>query len=128
MRSWHSILQWRPWSSWQRRETDFDRELRNHLDLEAEEQQDATVSPDEAGYAARRAFGNITLVKEDVRAIWGWTSVEEIIQDLRYAVRILGKAPALTAVALLSITLGIAANTTVMSVTQPQGSAGAALR
>src|ERR1700735_3798968 len=115
MHWWRSILQWRPWSSWQRREADFDRELRNHLDLEAEGQQDAAISPDEARYAARRAFGNVTLVKEDVRAICGWTSVEGFIQDLRYAVRTLSKAPAFTAVALLSITLGIAANTTVFS-------------
>jgi macrolide transport system ATP-binding/permease protein len=115
MHWWRSILQWRPWPSWQRREADFDRELRNHLDLEAEGHQDEGVSPDEARSAARRAFGNATLVKEDVRAIWGWTAVEQTIQDLRYSVRTLSKAPAFTAVALISIALGIAANTTVFS-------------
>jgi len=115
MHWWRSILQWRPWPSWQRREADFDRELRNHLDLEAEGHQDEGVSPDEARSAARRAFGNATLVKENVRAIWGWTAVEQTIQDLRYSVRTLSKAPAFTAVALSSIALGIAANTTVFS-------------
>src|SRR6266496_76911 len=112
---WRVVGNWRTWSSRQRREADLDRELRGHLDLEAEEQQNEGISPDEARYAAQRALGNANLVKEDVREIWGWTSVERIIQDLRYAVRILSKAPAFTAVALLSITLGIAANTTVFS-------------
>jgi hypothetical protein len=57
---------------WKRRdpEKDLDRELQSHLDLESEEQQESGLSPQEADYAARRSFGNTTLVHEDVRSIW----------------------------------------------------------
>ncbi|MBV8709126.1 MAG: hypothetical protein JO028_18200, partial [Acidobacteriaceae bacterium] len=59
--------------SWWRRkkhDEDLDRELRSDLELEAEEQQERGLSPEEAQYAARRAFGNTTLVKEEVREVW----------------------------------------------------------
>ena len=67
---------------WRRRNRaeDLERELRGHLELEAEEQHDAGLSPDEARYAALRAFGNMTLIKEDTRAMWGWTAFEQILQ------------------------------------------------
>lgn len=103
------------WPRRRQREQDLERELRSHLELEAQDQQDSGLDAEQARYAARRAFGNTTCVQEEVREVWGWTLVERIIQDLRYAVRILCKAPVFTAVALLSITLGIAANTTVFS-------------
>jgi hypothetical protein len=63
---------------WRRREReeDLERELRSDLDLEAAEQQESGLSPEEARIAARRAFGNVTLMKEEVRHMWGWTSWE----------------------------------------------------
>src|SRR5215831_7479098 len=78
---------------WRRRKRpeDLERELRDHLELEAEERHEAGVSPDEARYAARRRLGNTTLIKEDVRAVWTWTLLEQIGQDLRYAARTMRK-------------------------------------
>ena len=54
----------------------IDRELRAHLELEAEEQQDAGLTQDQARYAARRAFGNVTLTNEEARQMWGWTTLD----------------------------------------------------
>src|ERR1017187_8410960 len=66
---------------------DLDRELRAHLDLEAEELRAAGSSPEEALHAARRTLGNTTLLKETIRDMASWTSFERLFQDLRYGVR-----------------------------------------
>ena len=60
---------------WQRKErdADLDRELRSDLELEEEEQREKGLLPEEARYAARRAFGNLTLIKERTHEAWGWT-------------------------------------------------------
>jgi predicted permease len=98
-----------------KRESDLEREIRAHLDLEAEDQQAAGRAAGEARYAARRAFGNTALVKEDVRAIWGWTSVEAWLRDVRYGLRLLRRNPAFTLFAVASLGLGIGATVAVFS-------------
>ena len=105
-----------PWRSRQSRDNEFDRELRDHIELEAEEQQADGLSPQDARYAAIRAFGNTTLVKEQVRDMWSLTTIDQFMQDVRYAVRGVGRRPAFALIAVLSLTLGIGATTAVFSV------------
>jgi hypothetical protein len=103
------------WWQLKESETDLERELRSDLELEEEEQRESGLPPEEASHAARRAFGNDVLIKEQTREAWGWVPFERVSQDVRYAIRQLSKNRGFTAVCVITLALAIGGNTAIFS-------------
>jgi predicted permease len=103
---------------WQigKRDADLERELRSDLELEEEEQREQGLSPEEAPYAARRAFGNPTLIREHTRAAWGWSWLEQFLRDVKYGARTLLRSPGFSLISVLVMAVGIGATTSLFTV------------
>ena len=103
------------WWQTKRRNADLERELRSDLELEEEEQRERGLSAEEAHYAARRAFGNTTLIREQTRAVWSWSWLEQLVRDVKYGTRTLLRSPEFAFVSVLVMALGIGATTSLFT-------------
>ena len=109
-------MMWRKLFGRRVKDADIDAEIRLHLAEAEQDRIERGEAPDLARRAARVEFGNVRATREDVRAVWTWTALEQLAADLRAGARILTRSPGLSATTVTLIALVIGGNATIFSI------------